>query len=96
MSLDDLLSQTLKPVQDDGFSARIALAMLRQRQKRQTVLLCLVAALLLPLLPILLPLAQAGASMAQFAMGAPYQPYLAAILGGTVAAWGLWPRPYRF
>ena len=94
MNLDDLLGQPLEPIRDNGFSARVALAMRRERQRRQTWLRCLGAAALLPVIA-LLPLAQAGDILARSLAAAPFQNYLALAAGLAILAWALRPRPYR-
>jgi hypothetical protein len=95
MNLDELLSQPLAPVQDDGFSARVALSTLRQAQRRQTLYLLLAMILLLPLVA-LLPLAQAGERFAASLASVPWQPYLAPVVGVMILVWALRPRLFHF
>jgi len=94
MTLDELLSQPLARVRDDGFSARVALAALRRRQRRQTLLLCAGLAALLPPLAML-PLAESGDVLAASLAGAPLQPYLSLLAAGLILLWALRPRPFR-
>ena len=94
MTIDDLLKRPLEPVRDDGFSARLALTLLRRRQRRHTLMLSLAAIILVPLLA-LLPLAPAGHGLLRLLEAATLMPHFV-LLGGAIMAWGLWPRPYRF
>ena len=54
MTLDELLSQPLAPVADNGFSAKIV-ARIRRQEQRQLVLLCLVAIAAATMACLLLP-----------------------------------------
>lgn len=94
MKLEDLLSRPLEPVRDEGFSARLALALLRRRQRRQTLFLVAATIVSVPLLGFL-PLAEASYFLVGVTEAATLTPHFI-LLGGLIAAWGLWPRPYRF
>ncbi len=98
MNLDNLLSQPLSPVCDDGFSARIVLELRRREERRRWLLWGAVAAGLLPLaaaLPMaLLPLDYNAA--AQAIARAVSSPILASAAGALVLAWALRPMRTRF
>jgi hypothetical protein len=93
MSLDDLLNTPLVAVRDDGFSARIILRLERTRQRQLTLLWCLIAAAVLPVLWFL-PLEQLNALFpVNQAFASPFLPPAAGIL---VLLWAWQARVLRF
>ena len=94
MNLDDLLRQPLADVRDDGFSARVTLAAVQKRERNSLLLWIAIATALLPPL-FLLPLAQAGETLAATLNAGAASPFFALTIGGLVLLWALQPRPFR-
>jgi hypothetical protein len=95
MNLDDLLDAPLAPVRDDGFSARVLLRLERTRQRQMTLLWCMVAAAILPVLWFL-PLPELRALLPRdlgLAKALPFFPYA---IGTLVLAWAWQTRVLRF
>lgn len=93
MTLDNLLSQPLPPVRDDGFSARMVLELRRREERRRLWLWGAVSLALLPLLA-LVPMT-ATIAMAQMARAAS-SPVFASAIGIAVLLWACRPAPARF
>ena len=94
MNLDDLLSQPLAPVRDDGFSARTILALARAHERQRLLLWGAAALALLPVLA-LLPLAATSYAMTAI-MQAASSPVFASMAGALVLLWALRPARARF
>ena len=95
MSLDDLLDTPLAPVRDNGFSARVLLRLEQARQRQLTLLWCLVAAAVLPVLWFL-PLEQLNALLPARLDQAFASPFLASVAGILVLIWAWQTRVLRF
>ena len=99
MNLDDLLNTPLAAVRDDGFSARIVLQVERTRQRQLTLLWCMVAAALLPVLGLmlwLLPLEQFGSVLPGSLNLAMTSPFFAPVAASLVLLWAWQTRVLRF
>lgn len=95
MNLDNLLNAPLAPVRDDGFSARIVLQLERTRQRQLTLLWCMIAAAILPVLWFL-PLEQITALLPGGLKMAFASPLLPPVAGTLVLAWAWHVRVLRF
>jgi len=93
MTLDDILSQPLAPVCDDGFSARMILTLHRAEERRRLILWSAAALALLPLLA-LLPMTLGEFAVAQMARAAS-SPVFASAAGAAVLLWALRPARTR-
>jgi hypothetical protein len=95
MSLDDLLNTPLPTLRDDGFSARIVLSLERRRQRHMTLLWCIIAAAILPVLWFL-PLEQLGAQLSGSLNLAMTSPLFAPVAASLVLLWAWQTRVLRF
>jgi hypothetical protein len=95
MSLDDLLNAPLPVIRDDGFSARILLRLERTRQRQMTLLWCIVAAAILPVLWSL-PLEQLGVLLPGGVKQAMASPLFAPVAASLVLFWAWQARVLRF
>ncbi len=95
MTMDDILSQPLAPVRDDGFSAQVVLKLRRAEEKRRLLLWGAMALALLPLLSVL-PLASTAAIGAAILAKAGNSPVFASAVGLAVLLWSLRPQRSRF
>lgn len=98
MNLDHLLNAPLAAVRDDGFSARVLLRVERTRQRQVTLLWCMVAAAIMPVLLAVfrfLPLEQITplVSGLDTALASPFLPPVAFML---VLLWAWRTRALRF
>jgi hypothetical protein len=99
MNLDHLLNVPLAPVRDDGFSARVLLRLERTRQRQMTLLWCMIAAAILPVLLSVfwfLPLEQFTALLPARLDTALASPFLPPVAGMLVLAWAWQTRVLRF
>jgi hypothetical protein len=94
MSLDNLLSQPLAPVPDQGFSARIVLELRRREERRRLLLWGAAAAALLPL-ALVLPLAPASMDAAKMLTQLAASHAAAYTTGALVLLWALRPARSR-
>jgi len=95
MSFDELLKQPLPAVRDDGFSARVALHLARERQLRQNLAWAAVMTIVVAL-AWLSPLAQVSAMAADWlATMATTSQIFAYPVGALVLLWTWQSRPFR-
>ena len=87
MNLDDILSQPLSPVRDDGFSARMVIALHCTEERRRLALWSAAALALLPLLALMPMTLMARAASS---------PVFASAIGAVVLLWALRPARARF
>jgi hypothetical protein len=95
MNLDDLLNAPLPAIRDDGFSVRILLRLEQARQRQLTLLWCIVAAAVLPVLWFL-PLEQLNALFPVRLDQAFASPFLPPAAGILVLLWAWQARVLRF
>jgi hypothetical protein len=99
MTLDDLLNAPLAPVHDDGFSARLLLRLERTRQRQVTLLWCMIAAAIMPVLLAViwfLPLEQFTPLVSGGLETALASPFLPPVAGMLVLFWAWQTRVLRF
>ena len=99
MNLDHLLNAPLAPVRDDGFSGRVLLRLERTRQRQVTLLWCMIAAAILPVLLAVtwfLPLGQFTPLVSGGLDTALASPFLPPVAGMLVLAWAWQTRVLRF